>query len=117
MHPLSAFPQLLTYGLLAPLLLRVSVAAYILFVAKIKYTKSQKFISALFAILGLLLFVGLYTQIAAGLAIVLLCADFYGNLKRHGVTLEQKMIFTFVMVILLSLLFVGPGFLAFDLPL
>ena len=99
------------------MLLRVAVAVYILFVAWIKYKTPQKILATIFAVLGLLLFVGLYTQVAALLAIIFLCWDLFQNIKKHGVTLEQKMIFTFVIVILISLLFTGPGFLAFDLPL
>jgi hypothetical protein len=117
MHPLAIFPHLLTYGLVAPLLLRFAVAVYILFVAKIKYKHASTFAVLAFGIIGIFLLIGLYTQVVAGLAIILLSTDLYQNIKKYDVNLEQKMIFAFAIVILLSLLFTGPGFLAFDMPL
>jgi len=114
MHPLSVFPSLLTFQLLAPTVLRVAAALYILFVAKMK---SKHWSAIIFAVLGVLLFIGLYTQVAALAAIIVLSIDLNRNKKKYGVNLEQKIIFAFVIVILASLLFTGPGFLAFDLPL
>ncbi len=116
MHPLTTFPALLTFGLIAPLLLRLAVSLYMLLVAHLKF-KTQKIGSIIFAIPGLLLLIGFHTQIASLFSIIVLSIDAYTNKKRAGLALEQKMIFAFVVIILLSLLFTGPGFFALDLPL
>ena len=117
MHPLSTFPSLLDFGLISPLILRLAVAVYFLFVARIKYKHKSPLSAGVFTIIGILIFVGLYTQVASFLAIIILSFDMYQNKKKFGLNLEQKMIFIFVTIITFSLLFTGPGFLAFDLPL
>ncbi len=64
---------------------------------------------------------GLYTQITALAAIAILKLDFYWdywtNRKTVPIPENQKILFGVFIVILISLLLTGPGFLAFDLPL
>ncbi len=117
MHPLSVFPQLLTFSLVAPLILRFSVGLFILSRGWDRHKKPYKFTSIVYAIAGALLILGLYTQIAAILALIVLKFDFYTDKKTGKVSREKFILQVIVNIIVISLLFTGPGFLAFDLPL
>ncbi len=117
MHPLSVFPQLLTYGLIAPLLLRLVVGLFVLNLGQERYGKQYSWAVIFYIVAGALLIVGLYTQIAVIATIIILKLDFYINRKTNLVSKEKYILQVVMNVILLSLLFTGPGFLAFDLPL
>lgn len=121
MHPLSLLPQLLTFGLLSPLLLRLCVGFLILRFGWERYHKKYKWNSILYLITGVFLVVGLYTQAVAIVGIALLkfdyYVDFYRNRKTTPIPNEHKILTVVLIVILISLLFTGPGFVAFDLPL
>ena len=117
MHFLSLFPHLLTYGLLAPMLLRISVGLLRLFAGIERYKKGHRISSILSIISSILIIIGLYTQIAAIAAIVLIFFDYYTEKKISHISKEKNALTILMIAILLSLLFTGPGFLAFDLPL
>ena len=123
MHPLSVFPQLLFLGLIAPLLLRVAVGVFMLFSGWERYKKTQNqsfvphFTSGLLVISGVLVLLGLYTQIGVILGIIALIFDKYVETRSGQLSRDKKILYIIVAIILLSLLFTGPGFLAFDLPL
>ena len=121
MHPLSIFPELLTYGLLAPFLLRLIVGYLILCLGWTRYKKPYKWTTVLYAVFGVMLIIGLYTQIIAIVSIILLKFDYYVDFykDRKSTPVPKMVTFLYVMaiLILLSLLFTGPGAYAFDLPL
>lgn len=117
MHVLSIFPQLFTYVLLAPFLLRITVGILRLFAGLERYKKEYKWLSVFYIISSLLIIVGLYTQIAVLVAIVCVKFDYWTEKKLGSVSREKKALTILMIVILISLLFTGPGFLAFDLPL
>jgi len=70
-----------------------------------------------YIISGILLILGLYTQISAILGIIVVKFDFLVDRKLSKQTLEKVITYWIIAIVLLSLLFTGPGFLAFDLPL
>ncbi len=117
MHPLSIFPQLLFLGLIAPLLLRVTVGLFILSLGWENYKKPSKWTTIFYAVSGILLVLGLYTQIAALVGIIIIKTDFWINKKTRMFSKNEMILYVMAVIILLSLLFTGPGFLAFDLPL
>ena len=117
MHPLAVFPRLLDFGFIAPLILRLVVAIFILSLARERYKKPNVWFTILATIFGILLVVGLYTQITAVVAIILIKFDFWNLKKVGGMSRDKIMLYTTMSIILLSLLVTGPGFLAFDLPL
>jgi len=117
MHTLSTFPQLLTFGLIAPLLLRLGVGLFLVYLAKERYNKIYKWSFVVYLISGILLILGLYTQIASIVSILVISFDFYTDKDLTPFSTEKKILYIIMKVILLSLLFTGPGFLAFDLPL
>lgn len=117
MHPLSTFPYLLSYGLIAPTLLRLVASFFVADFGVKRYKKTNHWLFVIYIISAILLFLGLYTQIASIVAILILKWDFYMERKTMMLTPDQKKIYFLVIFILLSLLFTGPGFFAFDLPL
>lgn len=120
MHTLTTFPHLLDYGLAAPLLLRLTVGFFILVLTLDVYKKSWRWAIFFYAIVAILLVLGLYTQLSAIAGVIILKADFYinywKNRKEIRVSKEMYMLYTLADIILLSLLVTGPGFFAFDLP-
>ena len=117
MHPLSIFPQLLTFGLIAPLLLRLGVGLFLVYLGKKRYQKIYNWSAIIYAISGILLIIGLYTQIAVLVSMLIIGFDFYMDKKTAPISKDKIFLYVITGIILLSLLFTGPGFLAFDLPL
>ena len=117
MHPLAVFPQLLTFSLIAPLLLRLAVGIFILYLGLERYKKPYGWSATLYIASAILLVLGFYTQIAVITSLLVLKFDFYTDKKSNPVSREKYILQVVLNVILISLLFTGPGFLAFDLPL
>lgn len=132
---LNPFPDLLTFGLIAPFLLRGAVG--LMFVnAGIKKLQRKSWVTALFerlhlipassyavalgvieVVSGLLLVVGLFTQIASLAALVVSAFMLREKNKHPAETPGSRGVFLLLCIISLSLLFSGAGFLAFDVPL
>ena len=117
MHPLSIFPSLLTFGLIAPLLLRLAVGVLRLFAGLERYRKDYQWLSIFYIVSSVLIIIGLYTQIAALVSLACIAFDYYLEKKADKLSREKVALTIVMSVILISLLFTGPGFLAFDLPL
>ena len=117
MHPLAVFPQLLTFSLIAPLLLRLAVGIFILYLGLERYKKPYGWSSIFYVASAILLVLGFYTQVAVIASLLILKFDFYTDKKSNPVSREKYILQVVLNVILISLLFTGPGFLAFDLPL
>jgi uncharacterized membrane protein YphA (DoxX/SURF4 family) len=117
MNQLSIFPELLTFGMIAPLLLRLGVGYLVLLFGWERFHKKHKWASAFYLIAGVLLILGLYTQIAAILGILIIKFDFWTDRKKFSSGKEHLNLSILMALIFLSLLITGPGFLAFDLPL
>jgi hypothetical protein len=117
MHPLSMFPQLFFLGFVAPLLLRLCAGFFIIYLGKNRTTKIYGWSAIVYIISGILLILGLYTQIVVIVSMLTIVFDFFMD---KGFTLfptEKKFLYFVIEIILISLLLTGPGFLAFDLPL
>jgi uncharacterized membrane protein YphA (DoxX/SURF4 family) len=133
---LNPFPDLLAFSFFAPLLLRLALGVVFFDFGRHTLTKGRAQHGALFEALGLrectryvtalgtleiviaIMFIaGLYTQIAAFIALILSLAAYY--LKgKHGAHIEHRRhLFFLTAVIALSLLLTGAGAIALDLPL
>lgn len=129
---LTPFPDLLTYGLLAPFLLRLALGALFLkagskkvrgvawtntFFKRIGIHPARYYTSLLGVIevaTGLMLVAGFYTQVAS-IASAIICAFCWRAKKTHPAeTPGSRGAFLLMFVISLSLLFSGAGFYAFD---
>lgn len=133
---LTLFPDLLTYGLIAPFILRVTLGLVLIYFSYLKFGKEKGEKIAFFESIGMkpgnfyvnaiggielvggiLLVVGAYTQIAALAAgVIMLAATFIK--WRHPQSLRNDIEFYILLfVVALSLVFLGAGFFAIDLPL
>jgi len=133
---LNLFPDLLTWSFFAPLFLRLALGVVFLDFGRHTLGKGRGQHGALFEALGLkqgayyvsvlgcveiilafMLILGLYTQLAALVTLLISLAAYY--LKgTHGAHIEHRRhLFFLTAVISLSLLLSGAGALGFDLPL
>lgn len=131
---LSLFPELFTYSFFAPTVLRLALA-FFCFIAIRDMRRREADMQArwgsltstllwfhhiAFAALGILFLVGLYTQLAALIGIIAALKGIV--LKRMAPRFalwapRGTLVYLFVLAVSFSLLLLGPGFLAFDLPL
>ncbi len=128
---LNIFPNLLTYTLIAPLILRLVLGVFMVFMSykKIKFINGSWFdgdriqkisngSQIVLALSGILLIFGLFTQIASLLILTItLTAFLYKKQILKAVSEKDLMIHVFIMAISFSLMLSGAGFYAIDLPL
>ncbi len=113
----NIFPDLLTFGLLAPFIIRIFLGVYFILwgwsiVRKTEIGVSmfpKKIIGVVGIIAGMLVALGLFTQIGA---LVLSALSLY--FARHE---SNRLLYILLFGMATSLLFSGAGFLAFDFPL
>jgi uncharacterized membrane protein YphA (DoxX/SURF4 family) len=105
---LSVFPNFLSYWMAAPLILRAALGLALLHEGY-GSRKTQRITSPLKLALGALFIIGLLVQPAALGAALLTLYEMW----RHGQ--NDKLLFK--LAIAISLLMLGPGYLAIDLPL
>jgi putative oxidoreductase len=133
---LNTFPDLLTYSQFAPLILRVVLGVILIDLGILKF-KSEKsrwiatfeglrlrpseslvsFFGLVEIIGGLMLVVGIYTQIAALIFVVMFAIEFYIEWIEANVLKRDLVFYILCLAISLSLLITGAGKLAFDIPL
>jgi uncharacterized membrane protein YphA (DoxX/SURF4 family) len=125
---LNTFPDLLTYGFFAPTILRLTVAIVLFYLAyhqwrtRVEIAKVRSFmfptLSIIFnVIVGIALFVGGYTQIAALLAIIGFCIGLWLNRRHPHIVILSNTTVIVLIVVCVSLLLTGAGALAMDIPL
>lgn len=124
---LSLFPQLLDWSWYVPFVFRICLGFYFFFLgySMIKANSQNKGEDSLsWMILGILIIVlsasflfGIYVQIAGVVGFVLSWIAIYFRRKGSSFTPEPIKFYFFVGIVSLSLLFLGAGPHAFDLPL
>jgi len=129
---LSAFPDLLNYSLFSPLVLRIALAFFIATfgIARLKKQSDvselswlplplRKFASygTLEVIIAIFLILGLFTQVAALISLFVFAMEWRVKKDVVGIWNLERGAFLLAGAVALSLLFVGAGFFAFDLPL
>ena len=116
---LSIFPDLLAFGLFAPFIIRIALAIYALSfaISTGKKASRQKDFSIylwirinLASIGGILVFLGIFTQIGALFLGAWAALEAFRNK-------EARAIYLLALAMALSLVFSGAGFIAFDFPL
>ncbi len=117
MHPLLTFPQILFLGIFGVFLLRVAIGLTIISMGWDRYGKKTDPVFLAYLVPGALTFMGIYTQIGAILGILVVIFDFYIENKDGSVSKDKKTLYMLSLVILISLLVLGPGIPAFDRPL
>lgn len=133
---LNPFPTLLSFSLMAPLILRLTVGIILLGIGVLvcfqkkqtflDFFKNEKFpfppiILWIFGILeiitGLFLIIGFYTQIFAIISAFLLLSLYSFESRDNKLLPYSPAMYLVLTIISLSLLFSGAGFFAIDLPL
>ncbi len=113
---LSLFPQLFTYQELAPFILRLAAGFIALNFAYPKLKNPREYRNFLIGLVeiisGIMLIAGFLTQLAAGLIIVAVLFEIF----RPSDYKNYKFM-VLLIVVLVALIFLGPGFYSFDLPL
>ncbi|MEK7614666.1 MAG: DoxX family protein [Patescibacteria group bacterium] len=133
---LNTFPSLLTFGLLAPFIIRVVLALVFIHAGYLKIFERRESTVSLFENLkfpapavfvwvislaeifaGLFLLAGFGTQIAAIFIFIISLGGFAVKVYRGELLKQSVDFYIFAMVMSLSLVFSGAGFFAVDLPL
>ena len=133
---LNTFPQLLAYGLLAPVLLRTALGLFFILSGYEKLSLHREHFVSVFHTLrfpfplvwvwgigiiefigGLLFLIGLFTQITAILLSLILVLEIFIKL-RNPTLIKKGFWFCFLsLAVTISLVFSGAGFFSLDLPL
>lgn len=133
---LSVFPDLLTYGLFAPLILRLTLGFILLYFALLKATSDRaakisffeslgmrpgsvfvSLVGGIELVTGLFLIFGLYTQVAALASAAIMLAATIIKTRRRDALPNDIEFYILLLAVSVSLLFLGAGFFAIDLPL
>ncbi len=133
---LNPFPELLTYSLMGPFILRIVLGIIFLDLGMLKFRSEKTRWIASFQSLNLspahtlvsvyatlevvgalMLGFGLYTQIAALAFIIFTALEFYIEYKDASILKRDIVFYLLVLAISVSLLITGAGAFAFDIPL
>jgi len=133
---LNPFPELLSYSLMGPFILRVVLGIIIAETGYLKFRSERarwimsfealhlKPANILVSILGLIeiigaigLILGLYTQIAALVFVIVYGFELYAEYKEEQVLKRDLVFYILMFSIALSLLLTGAGAYAYDIPL
>lgn len=115
----SIFPELFNYSYLAPFILRLSLAAVLLRFGYLKFksfSRYEKITGAVQILSAIFLLLGLFTQIASLLVILLALGEIIES-KIKKVAIARKDLKLLILAMALSLALLGPGLFAIDLPL
>lgn len=133
---LNPFPELLTFALLGPLILRALLGLIFIDLGLLKFRgEKQSWLASfetlglrpsslfvpLYAILqiigGIFLIIGLWTQIAALAFVIFTGIELYIEWKARKILKRDIVFYILIFVISLSLLLTGAGAFAIDIPL
>lgn len=133
---LNPFPELLAYSMLAPFILRVILGFIFIDLGILKFREEKKrwqesfetlglrpatLFVPLYALIqvlgGLLLLVGLWTQVAALVFVISTGIELYIEWSAREVLKRDMVFYLLLFVISLSLLLTGAGAYAIDIPL
>ncbi len=119
---LSLFPSLYQYELVAPLLIRIVLGGVFLHWAYREMRTSSsgsttKLVGIVEGIAGILLIVGFWTQGAALFALIDLIVRTFGRMQKRAFLTDGINYYLILLVLAISVLVLGAGLLAFDLPL
>jgi uncharacterized membrane protein YphA (DoxX/SURF4 family) len=121
---LSVFPSFLTWSELSPTILRITLAVVLIYwTYKTLRGQTQhddkfsqnKIVAIIEGLCGLLLFVGLWTQLAALIVIIDLVVKIAQKIGKKQFLNNGVNYYLILLIIAISVLITGAGFLAFDL--
>jgi len=119
----SIFPELYTYALIAPFVLRIALAIVAIKHGSRGFGGGRSFLSkitgGIMMASGALVAVGLFTQAAALaiLAVLVFVKIFKSKANLENTTLSPRAVALLMTAIAASIMLLGPGAFSFDLPL
>lgn len=116
---LSLFPDLLTYGQIAPTLMRLVLTVILIHWAYRSFRGSGNsnynvVWGVTYGVLGILFLVGIFTQFAAAVSVIILGVELIRKIINKSFLTDGINYYLIMFMIALSLLFTGAGFIAFD---
>jgi uncharacterized membrane protein YphA (DoxX/SURF4 family) len=118
---LSTFPDLLSYQMFAPLLIRLTLGIILIHwtykTLRSHPDTNKKMVAIVEGVAGLLLVIGLWTQVAALVIAVDLVIRLFGKYQTKSLLTDGVNYYFILFILALTLLFTGAGFVAIDLPL
>lgn len=121
---LSVFPSLLSYEQLAPFILRLVLGLTLAFFGYQKIRgvggssgSNSKLYGAVEIVISLFLVIGLWTQLAALLNAIILAIKIGFKIRNKAFLTDGVNYYVLLLAMAVSLLFLGAGRFAFDLPL
>ena len=122
---LSIFPSLLILGGFAPPLLRLTLGTIFLFWSYKAFSQKKQgardssttILSILEGLAGILLILGLFTQLAALVCIIILGSRLLKKIQEKAFFTDGVNYYFILFIIAVSILLTGPGFIGLDHPL
>ncbi len=119
---LSAFPYLLSYQQLSPVFIRLTLGAVMIYWAykglrDSTQSSTMKLMDSVEGLVGILLVIGLWTQVASLIAAVGFVVCIVQKIRTKTFLTSGVNYMLILLVLALSLLVTGPGWWAFDYPL
>jgi hypothetical protein len=117
----SLFPYLLSWSELSPLLIRLTLGAIMIYWSykglRTNTDTTKKLLDVAQGLVGILLVIGLWTQIAALLAAIGFIVCIVGKIRTKSFLTDGVNYMLILLVLAISLLLTGPGLIAFDIRL
>ncbi len=118
---LNTFPDLLAFSLLAPFLIRVSLGILFIIFGYYELKKRSGILTSSVTYLkiigGLMLIVGLLTQISSLVLAIITFINIIIGFRNKSYSKDKIFLFIFIFIATISLLLSGAGIFAIDLPL
>ncbi len=121
---LSVFPSLLSLQPFSPFIIRLTLGLILLYWTyktftntRLSSTKNTKVIGIVQGVASLFIIIGLFTQVAVAIIIIDLAVKLFTKIKNKAFFSDRVNYYFILLILAISLLFTGPGFLAFDLPI
>lgn len=120
----SLFPYLFTYEQVAPLILRLILGITLAYFGYRKMRErgtssgsNSVIYGAAEIVIGAFLVIGLFTQLAALINVVILIIKIGYKIRDKAFLTDGINYYLLLLTIAISVIFLGPGWFAFDLPL
>ncbi len=119
---LSIFPNLLSYNQLSPFLIRITIGIIMVYWAYSSFRTGDRDVKKMpikvaEGMAGLLLIIGLFTQVAALIVSIDLLIRIFDKIMKKSFLTNGVNYYFIMLIMTISLLFIGAGLFAIDLPL
>ena len=119
---LSVFPSLLSWQQLSPTLIRLTLASVLIFWSYQSLSNKssdikQKTIGIIEGVSGILLVLGIWSQVAALITIINLTIRLYQKITKKALLTNGINYYIILLILAISILLTGAGLFGFDRPI